>query len=62
MVTKPKNRKLLLNSGRAGVVYTSTGLQLGGGDLVEIDGLDDVGQAAVDRGYLSVVEVPSNDE
>jgi hypothetical protein len=54
-------RKLLLNSGRAGVVYTESGLQLGGGERVEFTALDKVGQAAVDHGYLMVVESPAAD-
>jgi len=60
MTTSKKTRKLLLNSGRTGVVYDSTGRSLGGGERLEIDdGLDEVGQAAVDRGFLTVVEVPA---
>lgn len=61
MATRPKTHMLLLNSGRAGVVYTTAGAQLGGGERITVTGLDAVGQAAVDRGYLSLVEVPSND-
>jgi hypothetical protein len=61
MTTTPKTRKLLLNSGRAGVVYDEAGHTLGGGERVELDGpLDKVGKAAVKGGYLQVVEVPES--
>jgi hypothetical protein len=43
------------------VVYTESGLQLGGGERVEFTALDKVGQAAVDHGYLMVVESPAAD-
>lgn len=49
--------KMLLNSTRAGVVYDGAGHSLGGGERLEIDALDEVGQAAVDAGYLTVVTV-----
>lgn len=60
MPTTPKTRKLLLNSGRSGVVYDDAGHTLGGGERLELDGpLDKTGKAAVDAGYLTVVEVPA---
>ena len=50
-------RKMLLNSTRAGVVYDDAGHSLGGGERMQIDSLDEVGQAAVDAGYLTVVTI-----
>lgn len=55
---KPKS-KLLLNSGRSGVVYDKAGHSLGGGERLPVDTLDDIGQAAVDRHYLILLSVPA---
>jgi len=57
--TCKKMQKLLLNSGRTGVVYDLAGHSLGGGERLPIEGLDEVGKAAVRKGFLTVVEVPA---
>jgi hypothetical protein len=60
--SKKTTRKLLLNSGRSGVVYNEAGNTLGGGEHLVFDDLEDgkldsVGSAAVEAGYLRVVTV-----
>jgi hypothetical protein len=58
MTGKTRTRKLLVNSGQTGVVYDTAGHTIGGGERIPLDGeLDEVGRAAVDRGYLRVVTV-----
>lgn len=56
-------RKLLVNSGRSGVVYNESGNTLGGGEHLEFatfgGKLDPVGDAAVAAGYLRIVTVTS---
>jgi hypothetical protein len=55
MSTKPKPSKIILvNPNTAGVVYDREGHNLGGGEPVEVDALDDVGQLAVDNGQLII--------
>lgn len=52
----------LLNPYRSGVVYDDEGRSLGGGERIEVDEVDAVGQAAVDARHLMLVEAPSEDE
>lgn len=48
----PKPAHTLLNPGTASCVYNTQGQSLGGGECVDVDEIDEVGQAALDRGYL----------
>lgn len=41
-------RQILINPGRTGVVYDVEGRSLGGGERLEVDGVDDVAKAAID--------------
>lgn len=51
--TKKSSSKVsLYNPGNSPVVYTKTGHVLGGDERAEVDSLDEVGQRAVDHGYL----------
>lgn len=45
-------KQILINPGRSGVVYDSEGHTLGGGERLEVDGIDDVAKAAIDSGHL----------
>jgi hypothetical protein len=51
-VSKKTDKIILVNPNTAGAVYDEAGHSLGGGEQVELDGLDAVGQAAVDSGQL----------
>lgn len=59
MTTRPAKsaEQTLINPGSAGVVYNVDGKSLGGGEAITVEGLDDVGKAAVDRGYLLTMKV-----
>lgn len=57
--TAPRKGKLLINSGRSGVVYDEAGHSLGGGERLPVDDLDKVGEAAVARRYLFLLTVPA---
>lgn len=46
----------LINTGRSGVTYDDAGHSLGGGERIDVDRVDDVAQAAIDRGQLRVAE------
>lgn len=54
MTTRPAKsaKQVLINPGRAGVVYDDEGHALGGGERLEVEGIDDVGKAAIDAGQL----------
>ncbi|HZE02610.1 MAG TPA: hypothetical protein VE155_12680 [Pseudonocardiaceae bacterium] len=54
--------QILINPHRSGVVYDLEGHSIGGGERVEIAQLDEVGQAALDRGHLIVAELSSDPE
>lgn len=49
---RPGDVGTLVNPTSAGIVYDTDGRNLGGGERVEVTGLDDVGRAAVDNGHL----------
>jgi hypothetical protein len=46
----------LLNPGTTSIVYSADGRSIGGGERAEVDEVDEVGQAAIDRGYLMRTE------
>lgn len=55
MSTRSKPSKIIIvNPNTAGVVYDREGHSLGGGEPIEVDALDDVGQLAVDNGQLII--------
>lgn len=43
----------LVNPTTSAVIYTTDGRQLGGGESVQVDEVDEVGQVAIERGYLT---------
>jgi hypothetical protein len=47
-----KAKHTLLNPGNTTITYTADGKQLDPGNTVELDELDDVATAAIERGYL----------
>lgn len=49
---KPKGKHTLLNPGTTAVTYDSEARQVAPGDTVEVDEIDDVGAAAIERGFL----------
>lgn len=54
--TKKTSKTTVVNPNTAGVVYDEAGHSLGGGEAIELDELDPVGQAAVDGGQLFIRE------
>jgi hypothetical protein len=50
--TQEKGKHSLLNPGNTTITYTADGKQLDPGVSVEVDELDDVAEAAIERGYL----------
>lgn len=51
-VEEPTDKITLVNPGNSAVVYSLDGRMLGGGESAEVEEIDEVGQAAIDRGYL----------
>lgn len=49
---KPKGKHTLLNPGTTAVTYDGEGRQVDPGQTVDVDELDDVAKAAIERGYL----------
>lgn len=49
---EPTDKITLVNPGNSAVVYSLDGRMLGGGESAEVEEIDEVGQAAIDRGYL----------
>lgn len=49
---KPKSKHTLLNPGTTVVTYDGEGRQVDPGQAVDVDELDDVAKAAIERGYL----------
>lgn len=46
----------LLNPGSSSVIYNSEGQSIGAGERIGVAEIDEVGQAALDRGYLTRLE------
>lgn len=49
---QPKGKHVLLNPGTTAVTYDGEGRQIGPGDTVDVDELDEVATTAIERGYL----------
>lgn len=43
----------LVNPTTSAVIYSEDGRQLGGGESVQVDEVDEVGKTAIERGYLT---------
>jgi len=54
--TAPAGKYTLLNPGTTPVVYTVDGRIIAAGERISVDSIDSVGQTAIDRGYLKLVD------
>jgi hypothetical protein len=51
-----KDKVKILNPGTTAVTFSTDGRQIAAGERLEIDKLDEVGQTALDRGYIVKID------
>jgi hypothetical protein len=56
MAFKKPSKITVVNPNTAGVIYDKEGRSIGGGEAIELDELDEIGQSAVDSGQLFIRE------